>query len=80
MDTFYIKYKRSRSLFWNREKIRGYRYDTQLDRMSLFYPDGSICEVAKWSEVTCFLGTDWVEATKKKMEKESGLTVPLSDK
>lgn len=58
--------------------VKGHNYDATTDKLVLFFPNGTIREVARWKDCEVFLGEDWVLATKKEMEKEAqGLNVPL---
>ena len=58
--------------------VRGHRYDAATDKMALFFPDGTIREIARWKDCEVFRGEDWVLATKKEMEKEAqGLNVSI---
>lgn len=75
---FEIKYKKSNSWFWKKKKVIGLNSIKDLDRMVLFFPDGSIEEIAEWSKHDCRLGLDWVNFQKKQMEKESGQTIPTT--
>lgn len=72
-----FKWKEPKKLWWNTEKVRGHRYELELDRMILFYDDGSILEIPGWSKCRVRLGLDWVLAVKKSMEKDSGQSVAL---
>lgn len=76
--TFKIRYKKSRSWFWTTRTITGFNLIKEQDRFVLFFQDGSIQELAKWSEHDCKLGVDWVLFQKKQMEKESGQPITLA--
>lgn len=67
-----------RFLFWKKTSVVGHNYDNKIDKMILYYKDGSIREIKKWSECEVYLKTDWVLALKSKMESESGQNVKLN--
>jgi len=46
--------------------------------MVLYFEDGSLERIAEWDKYDMKLGTDWVLAIKKQMEKETGTDVKLS--
>lgn len=63
--------------FWKKEKnLTGHRIDPSLDKLFLFYEDGTSKEIAQWSRCDAICGIDFVNATKKAMEREAGQ--PLS--
>lgn len=72
------KFKYKRFLFWNSYKVIGHTLDEKQNKLVLFFEDGSIREIKKWTDCEVQLGTDWVIAQKKVMEKESGQVIPLS--
>lgn len=74
--TYKIKYRKF--LFWKTETIIGHKYDKELDRLHIFYLDGSLKEIASWSKCDVMLGRDWLDACKKFMEKESGQSIPVN--
>lgn len=65
------------TMFWRQRLVIGYRLLTESDRMVIFFEDGSIEELAKWSDCHSKLGIDWVLAMKKKMERDSGASIPV---
>lgn len=58
--------------------IQGHRYEQAMNKMVLFFQDGSIREIPNWSSREVVLGVDWVLAVKKQMEAQSGQSVPLT--
>lgn len=66
-----------RNYFWKSCKVAGHKHDANQDKMILFFSDGSVREIANWKDCEVKLGTDWVLAVKKSMEKESGQPVNL---
>ena len=72
------KFKYKRKWFWKTEKVVGHAYQENQDKMCLYYEDGSVRELAEWSKCECKLGTDWVRAIQKKMEREAGVQVPVN--
>lgn len=78
MKKFKIKFKKTGSFFWKSRVVVGSKLDTGLNRLTLYYEDGSIEELAKYSDMDVKLGLDWVLATKDALEKESGQNIKLS--
>lgn len=74
---FKIKFRKSGKLFWRTEKVEAYRLNN--GRLSLYFKDGSIEEIANWSEYDCRLGTDWIAATKNAMEQEAAQPMSLAN-
>jgi hypothetical protein len=70
---FVIKWKRK--WFWHKHKVVGFHLTQESNRMALFYKDGSIYEIPKWSECACKLGSDYHQMLKEKMEKEAGTAI-----
>jgi len=58
--------------------IQGHRYEQSMNKMVLFFQDGSVREIPNWSSREVVLGVDWVLAVKKQMEAQSGQSVPLT--
>jgi len=73
-----FKYKKSGKLFWKSRTVVGHGYDKEQDKMCLFSEDGSLEEICEWKKHSVKLGTDWVLATKKQMEKETGTNIPMN--
>lgn len=65
-------------LFWKKKTVIGYRHLVDQDRMILFFENGAIEEVAGFHKCHVRLGPDWVLAMQKKMEKDSGTTIPVN--
>jgi predicted RecA/RadA family phage recombinase len=72
------KFKFKRFLFWRCITAVGHTYIKDMDRMDVFDESGGILSLSKWSAYDLKLGTDWVLATKDKMEKEAGTKINLS--
>lgn len=75
---YVFKYKRRTSLFSKSVKVVGHNYLPDQDKMVLFKEDGSLQEIINWKQCAVSLGPDWVAATKKRMEAQSGTSIPLS--
>ncbi len=71
------KFKYRRSIFYRSFKVVGHGFNKELDRMSLYFQDGSTREIARWSKCDCKLGPDWALAVKKQMEKKAGQSIPV---
>lgn len=73
---YIFKYKRW--FFWKKKTVVGHKLDKELNRMDLYFPDGTIYSVPEWSKCELYLGHDWLLFTKKQMEKESGQPISLT--
>lgn len=71
------KFKYRRKYLWRTLTVNGHRYDPTLDKMILYFADGSIEEVSVWSDCDTRLGPDWVLAAKKAMEEKAGQSIPV---
>jgi hypothetical protein len=78
MREYVVKYRKSGTFFWTLKKVVGTRVEKEADRLILFFADGGIQEVAKFSNYDVKLGIDWVLATKDRLEKEAGTNLKLS--
>jgi hypothetical protein len=76
MMTYKIKIRRK--WFWKTYVVTGHRFEAAVGKMVLFFPDGSLREIARWNECEMILGTDWVLAAKKQMEAEAAQAIPLA--
>ena len=72
---YFFKYRRG--FFWKKIKVDGHVYRPDTDRMDLFFKDGTLLSIGKWSECDLRLGKDWLLRTKSDMEAESGLDIKL---
>jgi len=75
MTTYTIKFRRAGQWFWRKETIIGSNLDKELNRMDLFYANGTIYSITKWSEYDLKLGTDWVIAEKQAMDLKAAQSV-----
>lgn len=75
--TFLFKYKRG--FFWQTRKITGFKGSPDVDRMCIYFEDGSMEEIAQWSKCDCKLGNDYFTLVHKKMESEAGVAIPLKN-
>jgi hypothetical protein len=65
--------------FFKRSRIVVSNYFVENEnRMILVFEDGSVYGIPKWSECSLWLGTDWVRAKQKEMERQAGQSVPLN--
>ena len=71
------KFKFKNGWFWKTKVVMGHWYEEKQDKMVLYYPDGSLEEIAHWKDCCVKLGTDWKLVTQKRMEAEAGQSVPL---
>lgn len=74
-----FKFKFKRRLLWKTEIVSGFGYDKEKDRMQLYYEDGSIYEISKWSKYDCKLGRDYFDVLKKQMEGKTGQSIPTKE-
>lgn len=75
---YVMKYKRLKDFFWKKEKIVGHKFFPEFDKMVVYYEQGGLHEIVKWSECEVKLGPDWVLDVKNNMKKESGQDVQLN--
>lgn len=54
-----FKFKWKKGWFWNTRTVIGFGHDVATDKLTLYFKDGSIHEIAKWAEYDCFLGKDY---------------------
>ena len=73
--SYIFKYKRR--FFWHKKKVAGHTYLKDMDRMDIFFEDGSVYSISQWSKYDLILGVDWVLYTKKQMEKESASKINI---
>ena len=73
-----FKYKHCWALVSKTVNVIGHKYLPEQDKMALFLPDGGIQEIARWKLHEVTLGADWVAFTKKNMEQQAGISIPLS--
>jgi hypothetical protein len=71
-------FKWRRNLFWKSKKVIGHRYESDMDKMVIYFENGAIREIKKWSDCEVMLGSDWVLAQKKNLEVRAGTTIPLN--
>jgi hypothetical protein len=74
--TYRIKFKRSWR--WRCFEVCGHHYESSVDKMTLYFPGGSLREIPCWSKCEVVLDVDWMLAVKKKLEADSGQSVPLN--
>ena len=70
-----------RRRWWTLSKsfvVAGHRLEPTQDKMVLFFPNGGVREIAEWSRCEIRLGTDWVVAQQKALEKQAGQPIPLA--
>jgi len=75
--TYFFKWRKSGSIFYKKEKVRGHRFEEKQNKMILYLEKGEIKEIAKWTDHECFLGLDWILFTEENMKKESGQNVKI---
>lgn len=64
-------------IFWKKYKIIGHSYDSNQNKLVLFFENGGIKEIPNWNKCSLELGIDWVLAKKKQMELEAQQSIPL---
>lgn len=74
---YVFKYKKAGRWFWKTIKVSGHGYIADQDKMVLYYPDGTIRELAHWKDYEVTLGLDWKETMRKQKSKEAGVSVEL---
>ncbi len=66
-------------LFWRSYLVIGFKYEKDLNRMILYFEDGSILELCEWSKYDCKLGQDYFDCIKKDMEQKAGQSIPTKE-
>ena len=69
-DQYFFRWRRR--LFWNKVKVVGHKLEVEQDKMLLYFPDGSLQEIKKWSDCEIKLGVDWVLVTERQIKAEAG--------
>lgn len=77
MNTPY-KFQYRRRFLWKSIIVIGHQYLPDQGKMVVFFPNGSILEIANWHDCECRLGTDWVNATKRMQEAKAGREISLA--
>jgi len=72
------KFKYKRCWLWHTFKVTGHAYDDKQNKLILYFQNGSIREIKKWTNCEIFLGSDWAIVTKKSMEVKVGQVIPTS--
>lgn len=78
MMTYIFKYRRRLRVFFRSLKVVGHGFNHELDRMTLYFSDGGLREIHHWSLCDCKLGSDWVLAHKKEMERQAGQSIVIN--
>lgn len=66
-----------RRFFWNKKIVVGHRYEKESDKMVIYFENGGLMEISKWTLCEAKLGPDWVIAQKKSLEAQAGTAIPL---
>jgi hypothetical protein len=74
-----FKFSYKRKWLWHTYKVTGFKASPEVDRMSIYFEDGSMLEIAQWSKCDCKLGNDYFMLLHKKMESEAGVAIPLKN-
>lgn len=77
MNTQY-KFQYRRFLFWKSITVIGHSYVVDQDKMVLYFPNGSVKEICKWSKCELYLDVDWVNAVRKSQEAKTGQPITLA--
>ena len=80
MGEYIFSYRRFSKFFsfWKKHKVTGHTLDKDQNKMILYFMNGSVQEIVFWSSCEIKLGIDWVLATQKSMEKQTGQSIPLN--
>lgn len=73
-------FKYRRGWFWKTLKVMGHNLEKDNDKMIVYFQDGSLYGIHKWSECDLRLGTDWFTQRKKEMEVAAGQKIPMNIK
>lgn len=72
-----FKFRKHDAWFWRSRTVVGHGLDKDIDKMVLYFSDGSQEVIGQWSLHDCKLGTDWLLAAKDKTEKETNADIKL---
>jgi hypothetical protein len=75
---YLITYKYRSSWFWTKQVVTGHSYQKDSDKLVVFKKNGEIFEIPEWSKHYVKLGTDFIAAQKKTIEKETGIDPKIS--
>lgn len=74
---YVFKYRKYNRWFCKKIKVSGHAYLQEQDKMIIYYPDGTISEIAHWKDYEVFLGLDWKESVRKQKSIEAGTSIEL---
>lgn len=72
------KFKYRKKWLWKTFNVIGHVYESDQDKMVLYFEDGGIQEICEWKKCEIKLGSDWVLVKKKMLESETGVNVKLN--
>ena len=72
MSNLKYKFKWRKKWLWRSKKVSGHRFEEKQNKMVLYLENGGVQEIANWDQCECYLGTDWVNATKSSIKEEVG--------
>ena len=72
------KFTYRRRFFWKTIRISGHNYNKDMDKMVVYFPDGSLREIRRWKDCELKLGVDWYNQTLKQMETSIGTKIPTN--
>jgi hypothetical protein len=81
MNTYTAKYRRvtDKIRVWTKVKnLIGHKWFQEQNKMVFYFKDGSLKEVAKWTDCEIHLAKDWVLWTKEQMEREANQSIKLN--
>lgn len=57
--------------FWKKIKVKGHRFEKEIDRMDFYLPDDTVFSIGQWSKCDMKLGLDWVLVMQKQKQNET---------
>jgi hypothetical protein len=64
--------------WWRTHVVIGHRYESNQDKMVLYFEGGSLQEIKDWKSCELKLGVDWVLASQKMIERETGQEIKVN--
>ena len=58
-----LKWRRGDLGFWHSLNVIGHQYETGINKLIAYFPDGGLREIAHWNDCELELGSDWSKLT-----------------
>ena len=79
MNNYRIRWKRK--IIWHTFKnVVGHQFAENQNKLAVYFDDGSLCEIKKWTDCEIALGVDWFLAVKRHEEEKAGINIKTNEK